>query len=330
MLFRMPRKPRLEASDAIYHVINRGNYRSPVFETDGARDAFQSVLFEACERFSWKLSAYCLMRNHFHLCLSTPMGNLSNGMKWLQGTYATRFNRFRKETGHLFQGRFKSLLVEPGEHWLGLVDYIHLNPARAGLASIDSLSKYPWSSLGRFPKIRTRPAFFDAAWMDYFDDLSDSRGGWIRYRNRLRLKNTNDPDEIEALDRSMCRGWCIGSDGFRKSIAKEALGRPESIRLDREELSRINRERWREILDRCLLQLGRTLEEASKAKYSQDWKLAVALLLRRRASVSNPWLTEQLSLGTPRSVSAICGKYERERAQDCGHYAKLNKLTFDT
>ncbi len=81
------------------------------------------------------------MANRFHLCLRTPMGNLSVGMKWLQGTYATRFNRFQKETGHLFQGRFKSLLVEPGEHWLSLVDYIHLNPARAGMASIDSLSK---------------------------------------------------------------------------------------------------------------------------------------------------------------------------------------------
>lgn len=166
--------------------------------------------------------------------------------------------------------------------------------------------------------------------MDYFDDLSDSRGGWIRYRNRLRLKNTDDPEEIKALDRSMCRGWCIGSGVFRKSIAKEVTGRPESIRLDREELSRINRERWQGILERCLLRLDRTIEEARKAKYSQDWKLAVALLLRRRASVSNAWLTEQLSMGTPRSVSAIWGKYERERAQDCGHYAKLNKLTFDT
>lgn len=166
--------------------------------------------------------------------------------------------------------------------------------------------------------------------MDYFDDLSDSRGGWIRYRNRLRLKNTDDPKEIESLDRSMCKGWCIGSGAFRKSIAKKVTGRPELIRLDREELSRINREKWQEILDKCLLRLGRTQAEARKAKYSQDWKLAVALILRRRASVSNAWLTDQLSMGTPRSVSAICGKYERERAKDCGHFAKLTKLTFDT
>jgi len=82
-----------------------------------------------------------MMSNHFHLCLSTPLGNLSGGMGWLQGTYAKRFNGYRKVAGHLFQGRFKTLAVEPGTHLKNLVDYIHLNPVRAGLTPADSLKQ---------------------------------------------------------------------------------------------------------------------------------------------------------------------------------------------
>ncbi len=114
----MARKRRLESSDGLYHVINRGNYRADIFETEGAKKSFVKALEEACGKFDWELSAYCLMSNHYHLCLGTPLGNLSVGMRWLQATFAMRFNKYRKERGHLFQGRFKSLLVEPGQHWL--------------------------------------------------------------------------------------------------------------------------------------------------------------------------------------------------------------------
>lgn len=95
----MPRRPRVESSGGLYHVINRGNYRSYIFDTDVARFSFAKALDEACVRFSWELSAYCLMGNHYHLCVGTPLGNLSSGMRWLQATFAYRFNRYRKESG---------------------------------------------------------------------------------------------------------------------------------------------------------------------------------------------------------------------------------------
>ena len=143
----MPRKPRIESSDGTYHVINRGNYQRAIFESEGARLSFEKTLFESCERFGWRLLAFCLMDNHFHLCLSTPLGNLSAGMAWLQGTYAKRFNGYRSLVGHLFQGRFKSLAVEPGTHLINLIDYIHLNPVRAGLTSVESRNHYRGTSL---------------------------------------------------------------------------------------------------------------------------------------------------------------------------------------
>ena len=143
----MARKLRLEFAGACYHVINRGNYRRELFGDDGTRDAFQRCLFEACERFEWRLHAFVIMRNHFHLAAQTPEPNLSEGMKWLQGTWAARFNRFRRENGRPFQGRYKALHVEPGHTLAQVAHYIHLNPVRAGIIAADQFEDYRWSSL---------------------------------------------------------------------------------------------------------------------------------------------------------------------------------------
>jgi len=142
----MPRAPRMEFPGAFYHLLNRGNYRSPIFSSDGAKAAFEQTLFEALDRFGWSLRAYVLMSNHFHLCVETPEPNLVAGMQWLESVYASRFNRYRKERGHVFQGRYKALLVEPGEPVLRVVNYLHLNPVKAGLVEVEGLADYRLSS----------------------------------------------------------------------------------------------------------------------------------------------------------------------------------------
>ena len=127
------RRLRIQYPGAIYHVINRGNYRRDVFETTGAASSFEATLGEASTRFGWEVHAFSILRNHFHLALTTPIPNLGDGMHWLQTTFAVRFNRFRAERGHLFQGRYQSPLVENVAALLRVVDYIHLNPVRAGI-----------------------------------------------------------------------------------------------------------------------------------------------------------------------------------------------------
>ena len=293
----MARKRRLESSDGLYHVINRGNYRADIFETEGAKQSFVKALEEACGKFDWELSAYCLMSNHYHLCLGTPLGNLSVGMRWLQATFAMRFNKYRNEHGHLFQGRFKSLLVEPGQHWLDLVDYIHLNPVRAGLSAIDGIGRYPWTSLNRFPKRKSRPSYFDCSWMDYFEDFADSKGGWARYISHLRLKHSDDPQEIKELDSKMCRGWGLGSSDFKQAVADDLARVRALVRLEREDLAELNR--------------------------------AISSKLKRESSVTNAWLSDRLNMGKPRAVSAICGKYAREREGTCEWARRLKELTID-
>jgi REP element-mobilizing transposase RayT len=95
-----------------YHVINRGNYRKDLFGERGAAAAFENTLFEACVKCGWKIHAYVMMSNHFHLAVETPEANWVSGMAWLQGTFANRFNRFHGERGHAFQSRYKSILIE--------------------------------------------------------------------------------------------------------------------------------------------------------------------------------------------------------------------------
>jgi len=131
----MARKLRLEYAGACYHVINRGNYRRDLFAGKGAAESFQRCLFEAAARFGWRLHAFVIMRNHFHLAIETPEPNLSEGMQWLQATWAARFNRFHGETGRPFQGRYKALHVEPGHALAQVAHYIHLNPVRAKIVS---------------------------------------------------------------------------------------------------------------------------------------------------------------------------------------------------
>ena len=151
----MPRQLRLEYPGAIYHVMNRGDHREPIFKDDLDRQKFLLTLGQACGKTGWQVHAYCLMPNHFHLVVETPEANLVAGMKWLLGTYTARFNRRHQIFGHLFSGRYKSLIVDgSGNGYLRTVcDYVHLNPVRAKmLAASQPLSGCQWSSYGDYLK----------------------------------------------------------------------------------------------------------------------------------------------------------------------------------
>jgi putative transposase len=140
----MSRPLRIEFPGAFYHVTSRGNARKKIFLNDIDRVSFIETLAWVVERFGWICHAYCLMDNHFHLLIETPMPNLSLGMRQLNGVYTQRFNRRHKRVGHLFQGRFKSILVEQDRYLLELCRYIVLNPVRAKMVAASE--EYPWSS----------------------------------------------------------------------------------------------------------------------------------------------------------------------------------------
>jgi putative transposase len=140
----MSRPLRIEFPGAVYHVTSRGNARKKIFLNDSDRETFIVTLAWVVERFGWVCHAYCLMDNHFHLLIETPKPNLSSGMRQLNGVYTQRFNRLHKRVGHLFQGRFKAILVERDNYLLELCRYIVLNPVRAHM--VTSADQYRWSS----------------------------------------------------------------------------------------------------------------------------------------------------------------------------------------
>src|SRR5436853_607999 len=135
----MARKGRIEFPGAVYHVLDRGDRREPIVQTDKDRAAFVRTLEQACERAGWRVHAFVLMSNHYHLLVETPEANLVAGMRWFQTTLTVRFNRRHRLSGHLFQGRYKAVVVNPQEpgYFTALSDYIHLNPVRAGMISLD-------------------------------------------------------------------------------------------------------------------------------------------------------------------------------------------------
>ncbi len=140
----MARPLRLELAGGLYHVTSRGDGRDDIYLTDRDREAWLEVLGQVCERFNWVCHAWCQMTNHYHLLIETPQANLAKGMRHLNGVYTQRFNRLHARVGHVFQGRYKAILVERDSYLLELARYVVLNPLRAGL--IQQLDAWPWSS----------------------------------------------------------------------------------------------------------------------------------------------------------------------------------------
>jgi len=140
----MSRPVRIEFPDALYHVSARGDRREAIFEDDQDRQAFLLTLEQVVTQFNWLCYAWCLMDNHYHLLIQTPDGNLSKGMRQLNGVTTQTSNRRHRRVGHLFQGRFKAILVDKDAYLLELSRYIVLNPVRAG--RVKAPADWPWSS----------------------------------------------------------------------------------------------------------------------------------------------------------------------------------------
>ena len=155
----MARPLRIEYPGAFYHVLNRGHRQGPIVQDENDRERFISCLSRMARQFNVLVHGYCLMTNHYHLILETPEGNLSRAMQWLNVGYAVYYNRRHNYAGHLFQGRFKAVLVEAGEYLDALSRYIHLNPVRAGMAS--SPWGYAWSSCRYFTGSRNAPDWLE-------------------------------------------------------------------------------------------------------------------------------------------------------------------------
>jgi len=223
----MARPLRIEFEGAVYHITSRGNAKQDIYLGRTDRIEFLKLLEETTRRFHWICHAYCLMNNHYHLLIETPLGNLSRGMRHLNGVYTQAFNNRHGRIGHLFQGRYKSILVERETHLLELTRYIVLNPVRAGFVQAPEL--WPWSSYRATAGFEKKPEFLETTWLlSQFDD--DPRQAMSDYRAFVAAG-------VDANPWDNLKGSILGSESYIQKMEPYLKGkRHESDYLRREVL----------------------------------------------------------------------------------------------
>ena len=223
----MARPLRVEFSGAIYHLTSRGNARQKVFFTDADRELFLDTLSQVVSRYGWICHAYCLMANHYHLLVETPKANLSLGMRQLNGMYTQSFNRRHNRVGHLFQGRFKAILVEKESYLLELCRYIVLNPVR--VKGKGEIGGWKWSSYRATAGLASVPEFLSTDWI--LEQFGKNRAkAQKQYRAFVREGLENRPwEELKGQ-------IYLGSEAF---IARHSPGNQEFKEIPRVQLKAV-------------------------------------------------------------------------------------------
>jgi REP element-mobilizing transposase RayT len=176
----MARPLRIEFDGALYHVTSRGNGKRDIFLDDTDRLIFLDTLEEVIKKFNWLSHAYCLMNNHYHLLVETPDGNISSGMRHLNGVYTQRFNKRHNKVGHLFQGRYKAILINKESHLLEVARYIVLNPVRAKL--VEKPQFWKWSSFSATAYGEEHPCVHvDWILSQFSDDVKNAKRQYIKF-----------------------------------------------------------------------------------------------------------------------------------------------------
>ena len=305
----MPRQLRIEYPGAIYHVMNRGNQRNDIFRDVRDREMFLEAFEEACGKTEWQVHAFCLMRNHFHLVVETPQANLVAGMKWLLGVYTKRHNMRHKTCGHLFAGRYKSLVVDgSGNGYLRTVcDYVHLNPVRAGLIrGREPLESFRWSSFGEYLKPSSQRRF----WMRVdrlFGEKGIPRDTVAGREEFARLMERRRREEASSDYGAVRRGWCLGGEEFRRELLAAAAERagPGHYGAVRRESGE---EKARRLVAEGLKRLGWDDHELSRRRKGDKEKVKLARQLREQTTMTLAWVAEHLQMGRWTNVSNLLRK----------------------
>jgi REP element-mobilizing transposase RayT len=241
----MARPLRIELAGGLYHVTSRGDRREDIYLDDGDRYLWLDVLDQTCRRFNWICHAWCQMTNHYHLVMETVEGNLSEGMRHLNGVYTQAVNRKHRRVGHVFQGRYKAILVDKDSHLLELSRYVVLNPVRA--AMVQDAEEWPWSSFRNMIGRAQPPAWLQTDWLlAQFGDTRDIailryaefvRAGvrlpsiWTGLRNQVflgdeefvrRAQAQTDRLDIAEIPRAQRRPPAKGLDHYRATAESNA------------------------------------------------------------------------------------------------------------
>lgn len=315
----MARQRRIEFADAIYHCMARGNRLEDIVFSDDDRDEFVRLLAELVARTGWEMFAWVLMSNHYHLVFKTPQPNLVEGMRWLQNTWTKRMNARHGLWGHLFGGRYKSVGVQENEHLAVLIDYVHLNPFRAGLTNIKGgVENYRWSSLGDYLlPVRKRSGWVKVeaglGQRGYPSDRVAERRRYLSHLESIARDEGGVPiepgGEVGTLQSTLRRGWYFGGEAFREGLLKrlsreEGSAKGSGKKKYRRESGYVGeqmRDHGLGEAERMLL-VGLAMVELSvddlKSLPKGDWrKRVIGHMIRRHTIARAVWISDKLFMG---------------------------------
>jgi putative transposase len=288
----MARRLRLISNQGAYHVYNRAELGQPIFEADAAKQIFLETILRTTQRFGWELPAYAIMTNHFHLVVTTPRGNLSQGMHALQSDFANKHKVFRGSPGHVFQSRFGSAYCPAGPSAARKFDYVHLNPVRAGIVTLEGLRDYPWTSyrLLRRPELRGLVTIGPA--LGCMHGLRDDPAGWDAYEERLRFELATE--ERLATDEELF-GLVRKEKAGRRT---DEISLPAVVGKSAEMLRKEEEARWEDAFKAELAAEGRHSDELTTLPHSQAWKLTLARRMRDNHGAPASWIARRMGFNS--------------------------------
>ena len=296
--------------------MNRGDRREPIFLDDQDRERFVQTLGETCGKTGWQVHAWCLMRNHFHLVVETPRANLVAGMRWFLGTYTARFNRRHQYFGHLFSGRYKSLMVDgSGNGYLRTVcDYVHLNPVRAKLLGREQrLADYRWSSWPEYLQSPgKRPGWLRAdRVLGEYGVPRDDRAGRKQLEAALEERKALEQAKASGDWQRLRRGWCWGAEGFRQELL-ELIEQKRGKAHYGGELRESDGQKAERLVKEMLGQNGWTEEALPRRRKGDRKKAGMAARLRAETTMTWEWIARRLAMGHWRTAANAMRKHEKQ------------------
>ncbi len=297
----MARPLRLSFENAVYHITSRGNRREQIFYNDEDRKRFLEKINETCLKYSFVCFAYCLMDNHYHLFLQTLLPNLSEGMHYLNTSYTNWFKARHKIVGVVFQGRYKSLIVDENSYGVSLSAYIHLNPYRAGI--VKDLREYLWSSyLDYVDGEKTLVRLDTSLILKHFDnDLETARRQYEAYVIENRMMGNPLKDSY--------KGIVLGGNAFIQSI-KERVGKIGNKR-EVPETKSLTAYTAEEIIQKVMAEFSISREEIFNKKRGNFFRQMTLYLLKQGTSMSLKEIGELFQMDYA-AVSQACKRYEEK------------------
>ena len=318
----MARQWRIEYEGAYYHVISRGNEGRDIYGEDDDREIFLTVIGEMCDRFDMEVYAWVLMTNHYHLLLKTNRSNLSKGMQWLGATYTRRYNIKYKRRGHLFQGRYKSLLVQDDAYVFRLSCYIHRNPVRAKI--VQRLSDYRWSSYTAYAYGTPGHKWLHT---DLILSLVSGKDKHCAYREKVQEYSGEENRFLENIK----LGIVVGTKEFASSIKKTYLPDNHNEEIPQQKITKEDMD-LESIINSAAAMIGCDIDELRNAKRIRpaDKKNRDLLVYMawKTGAFTNKEIGQQLGL-TYSAVSYCVKTAEKLIAKDKtleGDFRRLNSL----